>query len=70
MSLNLVPDIWLRLGVERHDGLPSYDDANWSEEDDAFRNVLYRYLSYKLGVPSIPIGGFTQGGASTEKPRI
>lgn len=42
MSLNLVPDIWLRVGVERHVGLLSYDDANWSEEDVAFE------MSYTL----------------------
>lgn len=46
MSLNLVPDIWLWLGVERHDGLLSYDDANWSEEDDAFEMSYARiYLT-------------------------
>ena len=37
-----MPDIWLRLCVERHAGLLSYHDANWSEEEDAFK------MSYTL----------------------
>ena len=37
MSLNLVPDIWLRLCVERHVGLLSYHDTDRSEEEDGFK---------------------------------
>ena len=64
-----MPDIWLRLGVERHVGLLSYDDANWSGKDDAFE-MSYTLFILQSGSPLHPIGGFTQGGASTEMPRI
>ena len=50
MGLNLVPDIWLRIGVERHVGLLSYDDVNWSEEDDAF-GISYTLIYLTNGGP-------------------
>lgn len=61
-SLNLVPDIWLRVGVKRHAGLLSSRRRSYKKEDDEVFDCSYILLYLAMGGPGIQLVALRKDG--------